>query len=147
MKLRSRIQTAVCAVTVSLATLALAQDKAPVVDFSKFKPWTPTADEGDFVIGSPYADAPELARKDGIPHGMVHHFTMNSTDSKAYPGIAKGKPGVTPYTRKVSVYVPAQYQAGEPAPFLVSQDSMGQGELPNILDTMIADKRLPVMVA
>jgi len=132
--------------TLSMSALALAQE-APPVDFSKFAPWTAKADEGDYVVGPPYADAPELKKRDDVPHGMVHRFTMNSTDSKLYPGIAKGKPGVVPYTRKVSVYVPAQYQAGTPAPFLVSQDSMGQGELPGILDAMIADKRVPVMVA
>ncbi len=132
--------------TLSLAAIALAQE-APPVDFSKFAPWTAKADEGDYVVGPPYADAPELKKRDDVPHGMVHRFTLNSTDSKMYPGIAKGKPGVVPYTRKVSVYVPAQYQPGTPAPFLVSQDSMGQGELPTILDAMIADKRVPVMVA
>jgi len=132
--------------TLSLAAIALAQE-APPVDFSKFAPWTAKADEGDYVVGPPYANAPELNKRDDVPHGMVHRFTMNSTDSKMYPGIAKGKPGVVPYTRKVSVYVPAQYQPGTPAPFLVSQDSMGQGELPTILDAMIADKRVPVMVA
>jgi len=132
--------------TLSLAGIALAQE-APPVDFSKFAPWTAKADDGDYLVGPPYANAPELNKRDDIPHGMVHRFTMNSTDSKMYPGIAKGKPGVVPYTRKVSVYVPAQYQPGTPAPFLVSQDSMGQGELPTILDAMIADKRVPVMVA
>ncbi len=148
MKVGSRIRTAVCTLAVSVAAMALAQDQAPPVDFTKFAPWTAKADEGDYVVGPPYANAPELAKRDGIPHGMVHPFSMNSTDSKMYPGIAKSKPGaVVPYTRKVSVYVPAQYEPGTPAPFLVSQDSLGQGELPTILDTMIADKRLPVMVA
>ena len=140
------MKTAVFAMTLVVAALA-GEQQAPPVDFSKFAPWTAKADEGDYVIGPPYADAPELARKD-VPHGMVHRFTMNSADSKIYTGIAKDKPGaVVPYTRKVAVYVPAQYEAGKPAAFLVSQDSMGQGELPNILDNMIADNRLPVMVA
>jgi enterochelin esterase-like enzyme len=129
------------------AATAAAQGQAPPVDFTKFAPWTPKADIGDYVIGPPYADAPELTRRDDVPHGKVTHFTMNSTDSKMYPGIAKGKPGTTPYTRKVSVYVPTQIEAGQPAPFLVSQDSMGQGELPTILDNMIADKRVPAMAA
>jgi len=141
------IRTAFCTLMVSAAALALAQDQAPPVDFTKFAPWTAKSDVGDYVVGPPYANAPELTRRDNVPHGMVHRFTMESTDSKIYPGIAKGKPGVTPYSRKVSVYVPAQYEPGKPAPFLVSQDSMGQGELPTILDNMIADQRLPVMVA
>jgi enterochelin esterase family protein len=130
----------------AMAVFALAQ-QAPPVDFSKFASYTAKSDEGDYVVGSPYANAPELTQRNDVPHGMVHRFSMNSADSKIYTGIAKDKPGVVPYTRKVSVYVPAQYKEGEPAAFLVSQDSMGQGELPTILDNMIADKRLPAMVA
>jgi enterochelin esterase-like enzyme len=73
---------------------------------------------------------------------------MDSTNSKIYPGIAKTAPGqVVPYHRHLTVYVPSQYVAGSAAPFLVSQDSMGQGEIPTILDNMIADHRLPAMVA
>jgi iron(III)-enterobactin esterase len=73
---------------------------------------------------------------------------MQSTESKLYPGIAKHAPGQTvPYTRRVTVYIPSQYVAGTSAPFLVSQDSMGAGILPTILDNMIADKRLPPLVA
>ena len=61
----------------------------------------PTPDkDGHFVIGSPYAPAPELTVKDGVPKGAVHEFTMESTDSKIYPGIARAQPGVVvPYTR------------------------------------------------
>src|SRR5579862_4279858 len=147
MNLFSRIRVAVLVLLAASAAFAQGQGQAPPVDFSKLAPWTPKADVGDFVLGPPYADAPELARREDVPHGMVHRFTMNSTDSKMYPGIAKGKPGVTPYARKVSVYVPTQIEPGKPAPFLVSQDSMGQGELPTILDNMIADKRVPPMVA
>src|SRR5207244_3318839 len=36
---------------------------------------------------------------------------------------------------------------GEPAPFFVTQDSLGQGIIPTILDNMIAVRRLPAMVA
>lgn len=114
---------------------------------AKLKPWTPSADEGDYIIGPPYANAPELTRREGVPHGMVYRFTMNSTDSKIYPGIAKNAPGqVVPYQRNVTVYVPSQYVPGTPAPFFVSQDSMGAGQLPTILDNMIADHRLPPLV-
>ncbi len=122
---------------------ATAQD----IDFTKFAPYTASANEGDYLIAPPFANAPELTPRDGIPKGMVYRFTMNSTDSKSYPGISKSAPGVVPYTRRVSVYVPAQYVIGKPAPFLVTQDSMGSGQLPTILDNMIADGRLPAMVA
>jgi iron(III)-enterobactin esterase len=110
--------------------------------------YTPKSDEGDFRIAPPYANAPELTVRDSVPKGTVYRFTMNSTESKLYPGIAKSAPGqVVPYTRRVTVYVPSQYKPGSAAPFFVSQDSMGQGIIPTILDNMIADKRLPAMVA
>jgi enterochelin esterase-like enzyme len=72
---------------------------------------------------------------------------LNAADSKFYPGT--GMRGALP-TRTVTVYIPSQYVAGKPAPFIVTADAYGsqpfQG-LPTILDNMIADKRLPVMIA
>lgn len=38
---------------------------------------------GDFLIGPDYRPAPELARKDGVPRGVVEQFTMESRDSRA----------------------------------------------------------------
>jgi len=108
---------------------------------------TPASDEGDFRIATPYAPADELTSRDAVPKGTVYHFTMDSHDSRIFPGIAKNAPGqVVPYTRHVTVYVPAQYKEGEKAPFFVSQDSMGQRIFPTILDNMIADKRVPAMI-
>jgi iron(III)-enterobactin esterase len=100
------------------------------------------------TIGPEYADAPELTVREGVPKGTVHEFTMNSEDSKIYPGIAKNRPGVIPYKRKVWVYVPAHYNPGTPAPFIVAQDGGGYVKtLPPVLDNMIHDRRLPAMVA
>jgi enterochelin esterase family protein len=122
--------------------------QAPAVDLTKFAPLTPGAGDGDYTIAPPYANAPELTPREGVPKGTVSRFTLNSTDSKIYPGISKSAPGtVVPYQRRVTVYVPSQYVAGTPAPFLVSQDSMGARDLPTILDNMIADHRLPVLIA
>jgi enterochelin esterase family protein len=106
------------------------------------------ASGAEITIGPDYADAPELAVKEGVPRGTVHEFTMDSKDSKIYPGIAKRQTGVVPYQRKVWVYVPKQYVAGTAAPFIVAQD--GGGYLKSLvptLDTMIHEKRLPVMLA
>ena len=104
--------------------------------------------EGDFVVGPNYTNAPELTVKEGVPRGTLHVFTMKSEDSKLYPGIAKNQPGVVPYQRLVCVYVPKQYVAGTPAPFIVVQDGMGStNRLPTILDNMIHERRLPVMIA
>jgi enterochelin esterase-like enzyme len=106
------------------------------------------ADSGEFTIGPEYKDAPELKVKDGVPRGEVHEFTMNSEESKFYPGIAKGKTGVVPYTRKVWVYVPKQYVAGHAAPFIVAHDGGWYTKtLPPVLDTLIHEKRVPVMIA
>jgi enterochelin esterase-like enzyme len=103
---------------------------------------------GDFTVKPPYTVAPELSRDPAAPVGSVYHFVMSSTVSRFYPGISKTAPGkVVPYHRRVTVYIPAQYKAGKPAPFLVSQDSMGDGMLPTILDNMIYEHRLPVMAA
>ena len=121
---------------------------APPIEVSKRPMLTPGMGDGDYAIAPPYTDAPELIPRDNVPKGMVYRFTMDSTDSKIYPGIGKTAPGqVVPYHRNVNVYIPSQYVPGTPAPFLVSQDSMGAGQLPTILDNMIADRRLPVMVA
>jgi enterochelin esterase-like enzyme len=89
---------------------------------------------------------------------------MNSADSKIYPGIAReadtwvtvdpadpAKPVVTtshpaPYIRHVTVYVPQQYVPGTAAPFIVGADGPDQA-LFTALDNLIAEHRVPVMVA
>ena len=98
--------------------------------------------DGNFVIGPTYSDAPEVVARAGVPTGTVHEFVMESRDSKIYPGLNG------PYQRKVWVYVPTQYKQGDAAPLLVIQD--GQHYLKrvtNILDNLIAERRLPAMVA
>ncbi|MGA2229290.1 MAG: alpha/beta hydrolase-fold protein [Tepidisphaeraceae bacterium] len=113
-------------------------------------PTTPlsAASDGDFFVGPDYSNAPELTPKDGVPKGVVKSFTMDSKDSKMYPGISKTAPGqVVPYTRKLAIYIPSQYVPGTPAPFIICQDANNQKELPTILDNMINDHRIPVMVA
>jgi len=107
-----------------------------------------TKDNIEFVIGPVYANAPELAVKEGVPKGSLHEFTMNSEDSKIYPGIAKRQPGTVPYKRKVAVYVPKQYAAGTPAPFIVVQDGIGYtNSMVKILDNLIHEKRVPALIA
>lgn len=122
--------------------------QAPPMDLSHYAPYDSRADVGDFILNPPYADAPELKRRADVPTGTVYPLTLDSEDSKIYPGIDRAKPTeFVPYHRRVSVYVPRQYVPGRPAPFLVAQDSLGVNEVPTILDNMIADHRVPVMVA
>src|SRR5262245_28696725 len=49
----------------------------------------PVKEDGSFILGPTHNPAPEMTVRDGVPHGDVHNFTMESTDSKIYPGIAR----------------------------------------------------------
>ena len=79
---------------------------------------------GNFIIGPAHPPAKEVMVNVNVPQGTIYQFTMNSQDSKIYPGIARdpntfGKVDSTdparlivttshpaPYTRQVEVYVP-----------------------------------------
>jgi enterochelin esterase family protein len=125
----------------------------------------PSADlDGNFIIGPTHSPSPEVDPEGKIVDGTVVEFTMNSADSKFYPGIARdpntfGTPDpkdpakliVTtshpaPYTRKVAVYVPKSYVPGTTAPLLVSADGPDR-YLFATLDSWIAKKKLPAIVA
>ena len=123
----------------------------------------PATADGDFILGPTHNPAPEMTAQDGVPQGTVFNFTMESTDSKIYPGIAReantfARPDPTdpakvivtshpaPYTRKVAVYVPKQYVPGTAAPFIVGADGPDR-LLFTALDNLIAQRRVPVMIA
>ena len=125
----------------------------------------PPADaDGNFIIGPTHNPAPESPAENAVTNGNVIEFTMNSSDSKIYPGIARdantfgtadpadpAKLVVTtshpaPYTRKVAVYVPKSYVAGSVAPFIVGADGPDR-LLFSVLDGLIAQHKLPAMIA
>jgi enterochelin esterase family protein len=100
-----------------------------------------TVGDGDFMIGPTYVVAPELT-PGNVPRGVVTGFNIASTESPIFPGVTG------PYTRQGWIYVPKQYVAGTPAPFIIAQDGRDyMARLPAILDSMIAAKRLPIMIA
>jgi iron(III)-enterobactin esterase len=104
-------------------------------------PSPPGPGEGNFTLNAPYANAPELKPPAGVPRGVTTHFTIASSESPIFPGVTGG------YTRECWGYVPAQYVKGTPAPFIIVQDGRDyMTMLPAVLDTMIAAKRLPVIV-
>jgi enterochelin esterase family protein len=124
----------------------------------------PANADGNFIIGPTHNPAPETTPQQGVPQGTVSEFTMSSADSKIYPGIARD-PGTfglpdpadaaklivttshpAPYTRKVTVYVPKQYVPGTAAPFIVGADGPDRA-LFTALDTLIAQRQVPVMIA
>ena len=125
----------------------------------------PPADvDGNFIIGPTHNVSPDVAADGKIVNGTVVEFTINSADSKFYPGMSRdlntfGTPDpknpaklvVTtshpaPYTRKVAVYVPKAYVPGTAAPFIVSADGPDH-TLFSTLDALIPQRKLPVMIA
>jgi iron(III)-enterobactin esterase len=123
----------------------------------------PITGTGNFILGPTHTPAIDVTVQAGVPEGAVHTFTMNSSDSEIYPGIARAEgtrpmvdpkdpgkrivtSGAAPYTRRVAVYVPRQYVPGTVAPFIVGADGPDQ-MLFTTLDNLIAQKRVPVMIA
>src|SRR5450432_2293170 len=49
----------------------------------------PADADGNFILGPTHNPAPEMTGKEGVPRGTVFNFTMESADSKIYPGIAR----------------------------------------------------------
>ena len=49
----------------------------------------PAKADGNFILGPTHNPAPEMTAQEGVPQGAVFNFTMESTDSKIYPGIAR----------------------------------------------------------
>ncbi|HEY5810095.1 MAG TPA: alpha/beta hydrolase-fold protein [Povalibacter sp.] len=126
----------------------------------------PVNSNGDFVIGPDYVSAPELSAVPGVPQGAVQQFVMDAKDSRFYPGIARDVFGTVdpqnpktlivethpaPWRRTITVYIPQQYKRGNAAPFIVTHDGPKLGEpdmtLPRVLDNLIAQHRVPVMIA
>ena len=121
-------------------------------------------EDGNFILGPTHNPAPEMTPRDDVPKGQIIEFVMQSTESKMYPGIARdagtfGTPDPnnpakldvstsrpTPYSRRVAVYVPKQYVPGTEAPFIVGADGPDR-LLFTALDSLIAEKRVPVMIA
>ena len=124
----------------------------------------PVESDGNFIIGPTHQPAPESTAPSAVPQGMIFNFTVSSTDSPIYPGIARepktfGTPDpadpakllVTtshpaPYQRRIAVYVPKQYVPGTTVPFIVGADGPDP-LLFQVLDHLIAGKKVPVMIA
>lgn len=118
--------------------------------------------DGNFVIGPHYVRARPSDRA-AVINGRVIQFTMRSSDSEIYPGIARDSRTLgtvdpanparlivatshaRPYTRNVAVYVPRAYVPGSAAPFIVGADGPDP-LLFSTLDALIAEHKVPVIV-
>src|SRR6478672_4276863 len=85
-----------------------------------------------------YPLGPDSQPQAGVPKGAVTKHVL--APGRFYPG--------TPHN--YSVYVPSQYAAGKPAPFMIFLDGggrLGNGErVPVVLDNLIAKGELPPMI-
>ena len=144
------------------SVLGIAHGQAPAsraADAPALAPLT-LARDGNFRIAPPYVDDAAFTAKPGVPKGTVHRFVMKSQDSKIYP-TAPGANGAADaaFDRTVAVYLPPGYVRGRETPFIVVQDERwyvpedaptGRTDLafmPVMLDNLIAEKRVPAMVA
>lgn len=124
---------------------------------------SPTLD-GNFILGPTHPPAAGMTPAASVTRGTVSTFTVESSASKLYPGIARdpgtfGTPDPTnpaklivstshpaPYTRRVTVYLPAQRDPAAVLPFIVGADGP-DADLFTALDSLIAAHRVPVMAA
>ncbi len=85
-----------------------------------------------------YSLGPDSQPQVGVPKGTVTKFTL--PPGRAYPG--------TPHN--CAVYVPAQYDASKPTPFMIFLDgsgALGNGvRVPVVFDNLIAKHDLPPMI-
>jgi gluconolactonase len=85
-----------------------------------------------------YTLGPDSQPQDGVPKGTVTKFVL--LPGKAYPG--------TPHN--CAVYVPAQYDASKPTPFMIFLDgsqALGNSmRVPVVFDNLIAEHDLPPMI-
>jgi sugar lactone lactonase YvrE len=86
-----------------------------------------------------YTLGPDSQPQVGVPKGTITKFVL--PPGKSYPG--------TPHN--CSVYVPAQYDASKPTPFMIFLDgsqALGNGmRVPVVFDNLIAKHDLPPMIA
>ena len=118
--------------------------------------------DGNFIVGPTHKDAPEISEDTSRLDGTIHEISLESGDSKIYPGIKRkegtfGKPDPqnparlivstsypASYSRVVTVYVPDQCKPR--TPFIVGADGPDH-MLFSALDALISEQRVPSMVA
>ena len=85
-----------------------------------------------------YTLGPDSQPRDGVPKGTVTRLKLEP--GKFYPG--------TPHN--YAIYVPAQYNAAKPAPFMIFLDGSGSlnnsVRVPVVFDNLIASGDLPPLI-
>jgi enterochelin esterase family protein len=102
---------------------------------------TPAAPEVKKDWDAQYVLGPDSQEKPNVPKGKVTTYTLE--DSKTFPG----------YSRRWSLYIPAQYDGKKPAALMVFQDGggyvnlKGSWRVPTVFDNLIDAKQMPVTIA
>jgi enterochelin esterase-like enzyme/sugar lactone lactonase YvrE len=90
------------------------------------------------LIADDYVLGPDSRPQPGVPKGSVTHYVL--PPGKFFPG--------TPHN--YAVYIPAQYDASRPAPFMIYLDGLGSvgkgAQVPIVFDNLIAKHDLPPMI-
>src|SRR5882757_8784652 len=85
-----------------------------------------------------YSLGPDSQPQAGVPKGVVTKYVLEP--GKFYPG--------TPHN--YSVYIPAQYNAARPAPFMIFLDGSGAAgdniRVPVVFDNLIAKRDIPPLI-
>ena len=110
--------------------------------------------DGEFTVGPEYSTDKDLTDL-GAPKGKSFEFKMPLADSKVFRGDDKtlepDKKAVRT-ERKISVYIPAAYKDGTPAPLLIIHDGPGplksvRNALDNLTISKDANRKLPAFIA
>ena len=110
--------------------------------------------DGNHLVGPDYRLDPDLTDL-GNPKGKQFEFSMRLADSKIFHGDdATLEPDKKPVreSRKISVYIPAEYKDGTKAPILVIHDGPGplvlvSRALDNLTISTDPKRRLPAFIA
>ncbi|HEX4782871.1 MAG TPA: alpha/beta hydrolase-fold protein [Candidatus Sulfotelmatobacter sp.] len=93
---------------------------------------------GQHVHGQDYSLGPDSQVQSGVPKGTVTKYELGS--GKFFPG--------TPHS--YAIYVPAQYDAAKPAPFMIFLDGgaflLDSVRVPVVFDNLIASHELPPLI-
>ena len=91
-----------------------------------------------FLGAQDYPLGPDSQPQDGVPKGVVTRHKLEP--GKIYPGVP----------HNYAIYVPANYDASRPAPFMVFLDGsgpLGNGQrVPVVFDNLIAKGELPPLI-
>jgi iron(III)-enterobactin esterase len=160
----------VISITLAFSNFALAQPArkyddpgAPPFKVLKEGENPPLDAYANFVTGPKYSPAPERTKVKDVPEGKVLQFEIDSKETKLFnPGIKRDKFGIVDpknpktlivetttfdYKRKIGVYIPAGYQEGTAAPFMVVHDGPNQANsYKTMLDNLIHQKRIPPII-